>query len=319
METYDFLIIGAGCAGASAGMYASRMSLKTAMLATMPGGLITSTHLVENWPGIKSISGPDLAANIVDHATTFGAKLINETAKEIEQVKLSTEDEAAGKKPGFIVRTSSGEYAGKTLLLATGSEHRKLDVPGEKELENKGVSYCALCDAAFYRDKVVAVVGGGDSAAKEGLLLAEQCSKVYIIARKTLHPEPINLEKVHEHSKIELIENAQVDEILGEEKVEKIRLKDGKELDVDGVFVAVGLLPESELAGKLGVELTDRGYIKTNRKSETSVPGVYAAGDVTDLMFKQAITGSAEAVTASFWAFEYLKHNEVVVGQVVAN
>lgn len=294
-------------------MYASRMNMKTAMIATMPGGLITSTHLVENWPGIKAISGPDLASAIVDHATSFGAKLINETAIDVERVNITSEDEAAGKKPGYVVKTSSGEYGAKTVLLATGSEHRHLGCPGEKEFENRGVSFCALCDAAFYRDKVVAVVGGGDSAAKEALLLSELCSKVYVISRTSLHPEPVNLERVKENSKIELIENAEVDEIIGDDKVNKIRLKDGKDLDVDGVFIAIGLLPNSELASKIGVELTDRGYIKVNRRSETNVPGVYAAGDVTDLMFKQAITGSAEAVTASFWAFEYLKHNQIIV------
>lgn len=294
-------------------MYASRMNMKTAMVATMPGGLITSTHLVENWPGIKAISGPDLASAIVDHATSFGAKLINETATDISRVELSADETTAGKKPGYIVKTASGEYGAKTLLLATGSEHRHLGCPGEKEFENKGVSFCALCDAAFYRDKVVAVVGGGDSAAKEALLLSEHCSKVYVISRTSLHPEPINLERVKENSKIELIENAEVTEIMGDDKVNKIKLSNGNEMELDGVFVAIGLLPNSELAEKLGVELSDRKEIKINRKSETNLPGVYGAGDVCDTHFKQAITGSAEAVTASYWAYEYLQHNQIKV------
>jgi thioredoxin reductase (NADPH) len=305
------LIIGAGCAGASAGMYASRLNLKTAMIAEMPGGLITTTHLVENWPGIKSISGPDLAASMVDHAVTFGAELKNEKVLEIARTDISDEEAKAGKLPGFIVRTSSGQYLGKTILLATGSHHRRLGVTGEAEFENKGVSFCALCDGAFYRNKTVAVIGGGDSAAKEALLLAEHASKVYVISRTQLHPEPVNLVKVKENPKIELIGNAEVEEIWGEEKVKGLTLTNGNKLDVDGIFVAIGLLPESELADKLGVKLNELREIMINRNSETNIPGVYGAGDVCDSHFKQAITGSAEAVTASFWAYDYLQKHEV--------
>ncbi len=311
MEQFDFVIIGAGCAGASAAMYAARLNLKTVMIAEMPGGLITSTHLVENWPGIKAISGPDLATSLVEHALASGASMKNEQVLSVEQLKLSEDDSSAGKKPGFVVKTASGEYAAKTVLFATGSKHRKLEAPGEKEYENKGVSYCALCDGAFYRGKVVAIVGGGDSAAKESLLLAEYAAKVYVISRSTLHPEPVNLQKVQENPKIELISNAEVAEVFGEQKVKGIRLKDGKTLDVDGVFVAIGLLPNSELAEKLGVKLNARKEIEINRNSETNLPGVYGAGDVCDSHFKQAITGSAEAVTASFWAYEYLIKNDV--------
>ena len=165
MEIFDFLIIGAGCAGASGAMYASRLNLKSVMIAEMPGGLITTTHLVENWPGIKSISGPDLASSIMDHATSFGVPLKNETVLDIEAVPISEELEQAGKKPGFVVRTASNQYLTKTILFATGSHHRKLGLPSEEQFENRGVSYCALCDAAFFKNKPVAVVGSGDSAA----------------------------------------------------------------------------------------------------------------------------------------------------------
>ncbi len=311
MDKYDFLIIGAGCAGASGAMYASRLNLKTAMVAEMPGGLITTTNLVENWPGIKSISGPDLAASIVDHAVSFGVEMKNEKVLDVEMVSISEEEASAGKKAGFIVRTSSGQYLAKTLLFATGGTHRKLEVTGEAEFENKGVSFCALCDGAFYRNKTVAVVGSGDSAAKEALLLAEQAAKVYVISRTSLHPEPINLQRVKDNAKIELLSNAEIEEILGDEKVKSIRLKDGKELAVDGIFVAIGLVPHSELADKLGVKLNERREIVINRNSETNLPGVFGAGDVCDSRFKQAITGSAEAITASFWAAEYLLKNDV--------
>lgn len=313
MEKFDFLVIGAGCAGASGAMYGSRLNLKTVMVAELPGGLITTTHLVENWPGIIKISGPDLASSLLEHAMAFGVELKNERVMEVEKIAISLEDEQAGKKPGFIVRTGSNQYLAKTVLFATGSNHKHLDCPGEKELENKGVSYCALCDGAFYKGKTVCVVGSGDSAAKEALLLAEFAEKVYVISRTQLHPEPINLERVKANSKIELLSQSEVAEILGENKVEKVKLKDGRELAVDGVFIAIGLLPLSDVAERLGVKLNGRREIEINRHSETNIPGVYAAGDVCDTVFKQAITGSAEAVTASFWAYEYLNKHQVVL------
>jgi thioredoxin reductase (NADPH) len=313
MEIYDFLIIGAGCAGASGAMYASRLNLKTVMVAEMPGGLITTTHLVENWPGIKSISGPDLASSILDHASSFGVALKNETVVDIETVALTEEQEKAGQKPGFVVRTGSGHYLAKTILFSTGSHHRKLGLPTELQFENRGVSYCALCDAAFFRDKTVAVVGSGDSAAKEALLLAEHSSKVYVISRTHLHPEPVNLERVKANAKIELLSGVEVAEIIGDDRVRQVKLSDGKTLDLEGIFIAIGLLPQSELAEKIGVKLNDKREIMVNRKAETNLPGVFAAGDVCDSAFKQAITGSAEAVTASYWAFEYLQKNEVVL------
>jgi len=314
MDKFDFLIIGAGCAGASGGMYASRLNLKTAMIAEMPGGLITTTHLVENWPGLKSVTGPDLGSSLVEHALAFGVKLQNEKVTGIEKVSLTAEDEKNGRKPGFMVSTASHQYLGKTLLFATGSKHKKLEAPGESEFENKGVSYCALCDGAFYRGKIVAVVGSGDSAAKEALLLAQQAAKVYVISRTSLHPEPVNLERVQENEKIELLSGAEVGEVYGDQKVKGLKLKDGRDLAVDGIFVAIGLIPHSELAASLGVVLNDRKEIIINRNSETNIPGVFGAGDVCDSRFKQAITGAAEAVTASFWAHEYLLKNQVSLG-----
>jgi thioredoxin reductase (NADPH) len=310
-QIYDFLVIGAGCAGASAAMYASRMNMKALMIGEMPGGLITTTHLVENWPGIKAISGPDLAFSLIDHATSFGVEMKNEKVLEVKAVEISAEN-AMSKKPGYLVKTGSAEYLAKTVLFATGTMHKKINAPGEKELENKGVSYCALCDGAFYKGKIVSVVGGGDSAAKEALLLAEYAKEVKVIARTTLHPEPVNLDRVKANSKIEILENSEVAEILGTDKVERLKLKDGRELPMDAVFVAIGHIPLSEVAVGLGVELNHHKEIVINRRSETNLPGIFGAGDVCDTKFKQAIIGAAEGVTAAYWAFEYLQANEVV-------
>lgn len=309
-EIYDFLVIGAGCSGASGAMYASRLNLKSVMVGEQPGGLITTTHLVENWPGEKSISGPDLAMKLVDHATSFGVPMKNERVTEIVK---AVENPPEGKQSGYIVKTGSNEYKAKTVLIATGTKHRKLGVPGEQELENKGVSYCALCDGAFFKEKVVCVVGGGDSAAKEALLLSEHAKKVYVFVRRNvLRAEPVNGDRVAKNDKIEVRYETEIAEILGVDKVQKIRFKSGEDMDMDAVFVAIGHIPLSDIADKLGVELNDHKEIKINRNSETNLPGIFSAGDVTDTSFKQAITGSAEAVTASFWAFEYLGKNDVV-------
>lgn len=307
---FDFVVIGAGCAGASGAMYASRLNLKSVMIGELPGGLITTTHLVENWPGEKSISGPDLGLKLVEHATSFGVPLRSERVTSIQPAIANPPE---GKKSGYIVKTGSNEYRAKTVLIATGTKHKKLGAPGEQEFENKGVSYCALCDAAFYKEKIVCVVGGGDSAAKEALVLSEHAKKVYIFVRRdVLRAEPVNGDRVKKNPKIEVRFQSEITEILGEGKVQKIRLKSGEEMDMDGVFVAIGHIPLSELAEQVGAELNEGKEIKINRNSETNVPGIYAAGDVTDTSFKQAITGAAEAVTASFWAFNYIGENEVV-------
>lgn len=307
---YDHLIIGAGCAGASGAMYAARLNLKTAMVAVLPGGLITTTHLVENWPGIKQISGPDLAQSLLDHAMSYDVPLINETVTEVTK---AVENPAAGKQSGYRVKTASHEYLAKTVVFATGTEYKKLGVPGEKELANKGVSYCALCDAGFFRGKTVAVVGSGDSAAKEAILLAEHCPKVYLIIRgPKLKAEAPNLARVEKNERIEVRFQTEIAEIIGAKSVEKVKLKSGEELTLQGVFIAVGHLALSEVAAHAGVKLNDKKEIIINRQSETNLPGLFAAGDVCDSAFKQAITGAAEAVMAAYFAFDYLGKNEVV-------
>lgn len=297
MDTFDTLIIGGGCAGASAGMYAARLNLRTALFAELPGGLITTTHIVENWPGIISTSGPDLGLSLWEHAKKSGV------AMKQERIQSIVRDGDV-----FAARSSRNAYTGKTVIFATGSRHRELGVPGEERLKNMGVSYCALCDGAFYKGKTVAVVGGGDSAAKEALFLAEHASKVFLIVRKDiLRAEPANLRLVQEHPTIEVLFREEVAEILGENSVSGVRLKSGREIPLQGVFVAIGQIPLTDLAKDLGVTLNDKGEICINRRSETNIPGVYACGDCTDTVFKQAITGAGEGVTAAYHAFSFVK------------
>lgn len=306
---YDIIVIGTGIAGLSAGMYCGRFNLKTLVIGDMPGGIITTTHLVENYPGIISITGADMGQVFLDHAQKFGAKL--EFAK-VTSVEQCPPPPGENKKGAFSVKTASKEFVGKTVMFATGTEHRKLGVTGEKELNAKGVSYCALCDAAFFKEKTVCVVGGGDSSAIEALILAAQCKKVYMFVRKDiLRAEPINYDKIMKSANIEVRLKTEIAEIRGKEKVESVLLKSGEEIPMDGVFVAIGHVALSGLAGKLGVALDDHGQIKINRNSETNIPGVFAAGDVCDTAFKQAITGASEAVIGSYFAYQYLQKNEV--------
>ena len=300
-KIYDVAIIGGGMAGYSAAIYAHRFGMKCLVLSKDKGGLITTTHMVENWPGEKSISGMGLAGKLFDHLESYGVPI------EIDEVSALSKD-ANGL---FHISGFSGEHIAKSVILATGTTHRKLDVPGEKEFSNKGVSYCAICDSAFFKNKVVAVIGGSDSSAKEALLLAEHTSKVYILYRgDKLRAEPINLERVLSNKKIEIIYNTNVKQVAGDKVVKKIILdkpyNGSDELELSGVFVAIGHLPQSGLASLLGAKLSAKNEIIVDSHMRTSVSGLFAAGDVIDFDFKQAIVSSAQGSIAAFSAFEYV-------------
>lgn len=301
IPVYDFIVIGGGCAGPSGAMYAARLNLKTLMIAEMPGGLITTTHIVENWPGIVSISGPDLGMSLWNHAKAVGVDTRNARVNKVTKAE-----------DVYLVETRKEKFYGKTILFATGTKHKELGAPGEEEFKNRGVSYCALCDGAFFKDKIVSVVGGGDSAAKEALFLAQHAKKVYVIVRKNfMRAEPRNMDLLLKTPNAEVLYETEIAEILGTDNVEKVRLKSGQELEMQGVFMAIGHIPLTDLAKDLGVQLNNHGEIMINRRSETNLPGVYGAGDCCDTEFKQAITGSSEGVTASYYAFEYLKNQEI--------
>lgn len=303
---HDVAIIGGGAAGLAAAMYAGRLGMKTLMVCENMGGAIALTAEVENYPGFKSISGSELAAKLREHAQAYGAELVEDSVTKIRR---------AG--DCFEVFTGSEKFLSKCVIFATGTKHRKLEVPGAGKFENRGIHYCALCDGPFYRDKVVAVVGGGDSAAKEALLLANYAKKVYMIYRgEKIRPEPINAKRIESNKKIEVITRTNVIEIKGDAKLSRVVLdrehKGERELEVDGIFVAIGGVPLSELAEKLGVETNEKGEIKIDRQAKTNVSGIFAAGDVTDAAFKQAITGAAEGVTAAYSAYRHINEKEFV-------
>ena len=316
---YDFIILGAGVTGMAAAMYAARLEMKTLCFGAsfgteLPvGGVITTTNIVENYPGFIRLTGTELSEAIRKHAESYDLVRIKE--EKVEKVER--------KDKIFLVKTNKGEYKGKTILFATGTKWRKLpeSVKGSREFENLGVAYCALCDSVLFKNKIVALVGGSDSAAKDALVLAEHAKKVYIIYRgEKIHPEPINMKRIEEKAKqgkIEIINKTNVIEIKGDKSVKLAVLdkpyKDKNELEVQGIFIAIGHIPLSDLAKSLGVKLNDKDEIIIDHKtSETNIHGVYAAGDVADKPFKQAITGVAEGCTAAYSAFEYITKTKVV-------
>jgi len=297
----DVHIIGSGITGLATAMYSARFGLSVVVTGDAEGGMITYTDDVSNYPGFAQITGKELFTNVKEHALSYPVELLAEKIMKVEK---------KGKE--FVSRSETVAIHSKVVIFATGTKHRELGVPGEKEFFGRGVHTCALCDGPFYKNMTVAIIGGSDSAAKEANILAEHAKKVYIIYRgEQIRAEPINLARVQKNEKIEIITNTNITEIQGERVVKKVLLdkeyNGKKELELEGVFIAIGHIALSDLAIELGVELNKKGEIMVNRNSETNVPGVYAAGDVVDTVFKQAITGVAEGVTASFHAYEYIQ------------
>ena len=304
---HDTIIIGAGCAGLAAAMYAGRLNMKTLLIGDNIGGTITLTDVVENYPGFIKLTGQELADNLRKHAESY-----NIEKAEVKVTKIRREHNC------YIIETNEGKtYESKTIIFATGTEWRKLNAPGEKEFANKGVHYCALCDGAVYQNRIVALVGGGDSAAKEALLLSQFASKVIVLARgEKLRGEPINNQRVADNPKIEVITKVNVKEIKGEKIVKEVLLdkeiNGSNKLKLDAVFIAIGHVALSQLAKSIGVETNQKGEIIINRESKTNIPGFFAAGDVCDTVFKQAITGVSEGVTAVYSAYTYINENEFI-------
>ena len=305
---YDTIVVGGGPAGLAAAMYAARLGLKVLLAREIPGGTITLTGTIENYPGFVSIKGQKLAELLENHAMDYDINLLDKKIEALSRKKDQT----------FKARTEHQKFSAKTIILATGAEPKKLGVKGEKEFFEKGVGYCALCDAAFFKNKVVGIVGGGDGAVKEAILLTEYAKKVYIINNeKKLHPEAQNFKKFSKKArtgKIIAINNNEILEIKGRKAVEKVLLKNkfnGKtELLLEGLFVYIGHEPKNELAKQIKAKLNKKGEIIVNQNSETSIPGVFAAGDVTNIEWKQAITSVAQGVTTAYYACQYLMNSK---------
>jgi len=296
-KVYDLIVLGGGPTAIGCAIYAARFAMDVLIVGKTFGGLIATTHLVENYPAVTSISGQGLMDMFREHMNSLNIPYISDEIRNIEKV-----DEH------FELYSFFQKFKASSICIATGSERKKLGIPGEDELAGRGVSYCATCDGPFYNDKNVCVIGGSDSAAKEALFLSQNTKKVYIIYRgEEIRAEPINKKRVSENDKIEIIYKTNIVEIKGEGTVKSVIFDDGKEFEIEGVFIEIGSIPNSDLAKRIGVDINDKGEIKINRKSETNVPGIFAAGDVADAPFKQAITGVAEGVIAAYSAFDYVK------------
>lgn len=302
MNLYDVIVIGGGVSGSSAAMYSARFNLKVLVFAEQPGGLITTTHLVENYPGIKKIGGFEMGQVFMEHAQETGAEFEYSRVDSIEKFKNENGEWR------FRVMKGEKEYLAKTVVLATGTKHKHLGVAGEEEYANKGVSYCALCDGAFFRGKTACVVGGGDTAAIDAKILTQFVDKVYVLVRKDkMKAEPTNIQKLENDPKVEIMYETEIEEIKGDgNTVTHVQLKNGEDLKVDAVFVAIGWNVRNELALQVGAEVNGRGEVVIDRDAKTNIDGFYAAGDVTDAKFKQAIIGAAEGVYAAVQAYNYI-------------
>ncbi|RJS76335.1 thioredoxin-disulfide reductase [Candidatus Bathyarchaeota archaeon] len=299
---YDVIIIGSGPAGLTAAIYTARAKLKTLVVAgVMWGGQLMLTTEVENFPGFKDgILGPDLMDNMRLQAERFGAEILFEDASSVD---FST-------KP-FKVEAGGKTYEGRSVIIATGASPRWLGLESEQRLRGRGVSVCATCDAAFFRDKVTVVVGGGDTAMEEALALSKFARKVKVVHRRDkLRASKILQERAFNDPKIEFIWNSVVQEILGEDRVEGVRLRrtdtgEESEMKCDAVFLAIGHKPNTEIF-KGQVELDEKGYVVAYDETRTSVKGVFVAGDVQDFRYKQAVTAAGSGCKAALDVIKYL-------------
>jgi len=301
---YDLVIIGGGPGGLSAGIYAQRASLDTVLIEKgAPGGQINLTDEVENYPGFERLSGPELAMKMNQHAESLGLKTISDEVEAIEP----------GDKTHTVKLAGGQELTALAVIIATGGYPRKLGIPGEDEYYGKGVSFCATCDGFFFRDKTVIVVGGGDTAVEEALYLAKITKKVYIAHRRdALRASPILQNRVFENDKIDMLWDTVPTAIrAGDGGVNSIALKNTKtaetsDLAVDGVFIFIGYLPNANLVPEV-IKRTDGGYVLTNNRCETNIPGIYAIGDLVDKFARQIVTAAGDGCTAALAAAQYVE------------
>ncbi|MBI2031722.1 MAG: thioredoxin-disulfide reductase [Candidatus Levybacteria bacterium] len=302
---YDVIIIGSGPAGLTSAIYTTRASLKTLVVAGGKwGGQLMLTTLVENYPGFpEGIQGPDLMLAMRKQAERFGAEFIDENFEESDFTKLPFRITAAGKT-----------FEGKSVIIATGADTRWLDVPGEKEKIGRGVSSCAPCDAFFFKNKKTIVIGGGDSAMEEAIVLANFAESVTVVHRsEALRASQIMQDKARKNPKIKFIFNTEVKKILGDDHVTGVELLNNKtnetsKIDIDGVFVAIGHIPNTKIFK--GIELDKKGYVRVHDHTRTNIEGVFVAGDVHDSHYRQAVTAAGFGCAAALEAERWLRDQE---------
>lgn len=299
---YDLIIVGSGPAGLSAAIYAQRAMLDTLVIekSVMSGGQVLNTYEVDNYPGFKGINGFDLGTKFREHADQLEAKFVEEEVKEVL---------VEGKTKKVV--TDKQTYEAKSIIIATGARYRKLEVPGETEFSGMGVSYCATCDGAFFRNKVTSVIGGGDVAVEDAIFLARMCQKVYVIHRRDEFRAAKSLqEKLFSLKNVEIIWDSKVKQIKGEGQVNKIEIinvktNEEKAIATDGVFVAVGIIPNSEEFNGV-VAMNEQKYIIASEECSTNIEGIYAAGDIRTKMLRQIITAASDGANAVTSVQNYL-------------
>lgn len=302
-KTYELIIIGSGAAGLTAGIYAGRALIDTLIIEKLPvsGGQIVKTHEIDNYPGLPGVSGIDLGMKLREHSEQYDLNFVNG-----EVTKFEVND---GIKE--ITLDNNTTYKGKTVLIATGADPRKLNIPGEEELSGMGVSYCATCDGAFFRNQVTAIVGGGDVAVEDSLFLARLCKKVYLIHRRDeFRAVKSYVKKMKSTSNIELVLDSVVEEIHGTDQVEKIKIRNVKtneetNLDVNAIFIAIGNIPNSDVYKDI-INLDESGFIVAGEDGKTNIPGVYAAGDIRTKELRQVITAASDGANVITSVEKYL-------------
>lgn len=300
---YDVIIIGGGPAGMTAGLYASRARLRTLLIENgLFGGQMTTTELIENYPGFpQGVSGEELSRLMEEQTKRFGMEAISD---EVTEVSLE--------KDLKRVKTYEGEFFCRALIICTGTEYRKLGVPGEEKFKGRGISYCATCDGAFFRDSRIIVVGGGDSALTEALFLTKFVGELTIIHRRdALRATKIYQERALSNPKIKFLWNSVVQEIKGDSVVRSVVVKnvksgEVKEVETEGAFLFIGLTPRTQFLKEL-VQMDESGYIVTNENYETSIKGIFAAGDCRKKLLRQISTSVGDGATAAFAAEKYLE------------
>jgi thioredoxin reductase (NADPH) len=303
-EIYDLIIVGGGPGGLTAGIYAMRAALKTALIEMgLPGGQMNNSDSVENWPGDEFITGADLALKFSQHAQSYGLDIIAQEAVAIE--------------PGLDIhalKLANGDHLSThAIILATGGSPRRLNIPGENEHYGKGVSYCAVCDGFFFRDKTVVVVGGGDTAAEESLYLAKLAKQVYLVHRRdALRAGALLQQRVKAECKIEILWNSLVTEIRADDQgvsaveLQNTQTNEKSKLAADGVFIFIGFEPNNKLV-PAGTKMNANGYVVTDEKCETNVPGIYVIGDLREKYFRQIVISASDGATAALAAAHYVE------------
>lgn len=295
---YDLVVVGGGVAALSSALYAGRYKMSTIMFTDSFGGVTSTAHTIWNYPGFLEITGMDLISKMVEQINNLNIPIKYEKVMDIKK-----QDDV------FIINTDQETVKAKKVLLAIGKKKRALNIENEDKFLGKGVHYCATCDGAFYKDKVVGVIGGSDAAVTAALLLSEIAKKVYLIYRGSqLRAEPMWLDSLFKQENVEIVYNSEIKELIGSEKLEKIKLKDDTEMALDGIFIEIGHVPNTELLDKLNIQLDDHGEIIVDKAQRTNVEGVFAAGDCTNhTELKQIVTSTSQGAIASYHMFLDIK------------